>query len=154
MFTRDQILFNDAYQAEQDDDVNGYEGEGVLDISEEEDEGFSDNEDDDVIPSRKSTTKSTKQPNLKRGRFAKEDLDDVSEDEEALESGSSSGSETWGRQYYSRPSNRRAKEDPLDATREEERELEENEVKRLQKKARSELQGEDDWGLTRVMATG
>ena len=156
MFKRDQILFNDLRQEAQDEDVNGYEGEGVLDIpdEEEDDEDEMLDEDDEETPIRKPKTKSALLPDLNRGRFAKQDHPEEDEEDEASGSGSESGSEAWGRQYYSRPSNRRAKEDPLDSAREEERELEENEVKRLQKKSRSELQGEDDWGLTRVIATG
>lgn len=58
----------------------------------------------------------------------------------------------WGRSYYSRPSTRREKEElrgEYDEKKEEDRELELKEVKRMQRKSREKLAG-DDWGLVEL----
>ena len=153
MFQRDRILFDDSGNANQEDDINADQGDEVLGLPEYgKGQAYDDKDNDDEAyePAESSSSKrkgKAKAVNsAKRGRFAKED---VEQDEEGSEEGSSSDEGGWGRQYYSKPSNRRAKEDPTqyEATREEERELEENEVKRLQKKARSSLQGVEDWGF-------
>jgi len=145
MFRRDQIMFNP--QDESDEDINADQGEEVLglnlpsnddDVEEVED----DYSEDEVAPmKRKSKAKADLSG---KGRFGKPIP--ASDEEESTES-DDEDEEGWGRQYYSRPSNRREKETgEFDATREEEREMEEKEVKRLQRKARESM-GAEDWGL-------
>lgn len=159
MFKRDQISFN-PQDDEEDDDVNAGQGEEVLGLDvprfNDEDEEEDDFEDDEeVAPKVKQRKLKAKPDNSTKGRFGKEDVssddydDDEEEDEE--ESGSEEEEEGWGRQYYSRPSTRRAKEkeDEYDEKREEERDMEEKEVRRLQRRAREAL-AEDDWGLDDV----
>ncbi|ORY30608.1 Sas10 C-terminal domain-domain-containing protein [Naematelia encephala] len=160
MFKRDQIMFNPQDESD-DDDVNGDTGEEVFSLTssksrrqraeeedqEEEDEG----EDEEEVPQPKRRKDKVKVDLSGKGRFGKP-IEDSDDDEEEDASGSGSDSEDdeegWGRQYYSRPSNRREKEkeDEYDEKREEEREMEEREVRRLQRKAREGLSG-DDWGL-------
>ncbi|WVR06580.1 hypothetical protein IAU60_003612 [Kwoniella sp. DSM 27419] len=157
MFKRDQISFDP--RDDSDDDINADEGEEVLSLSkpktkskkqqrlEREEEEEEDYEGD--VAARKERKSKVKPDVSGKGRFGKPV---VSSDEE--ESGPGSGSETdsedenWGRQYYSKPSNRREKEEGRvdDTKREEERDMEEREVKRLQRKAREAMDG-DDFGL-------
>lgn len=159
MFKRDQMMFNPRDE-ESDDDI-GADGDEVLGLNvhkfrrdedaEEEDYGEEDEEEWSQPKQLKRLSKA--KPDLStKGRFGKEeeDSDDFSEDEE--ESGSESEDEGWGRQYYSRPSMRREKEDEdaYDEEREEARELEEKEVRKLQRRAREALSGAEDWGLDDV----
>ncbi|KAL1413088.1 something about silencing protein 10 [Vanrija albida] len=159
MFKRDQISFNPQNDSD-DDDVNGEVGDEVLGLSvpsrrrddnEEEEEDFDEDEDDAPLPKQRKAK--AKADLSTKGRYGKEEVDsDEEEEEDDGSDASGSGSEIddeegWGRQYYSRPSTRREKEtDAYDEKREEERELEEKEVRRLQRRAR-EAMGGDDWGL-------
>ncbi|CAK9780478.1 hypothetical protein CC85DRAFT_256804 [Cutaneotrichosporon oleaginosum] len=159
MFKRDQIKF-DTRDDESDDDI-GANGEEVLGLNvhkfrrDEDADEEADEEDEEEWPEPKQLKRLSKaKPDLStKGRFGKEeeDSDDYSEEEESS-SGSESEEEGWGRQYYSRPSTRREKEDEgtYDEKREEERELEEKEVRKLQKRAREALSGAEDWGLDDV----
>ncbi|WWC71037.1 uncharacterized protein I206_104990 [Kwoniella pini CBS 10737] len=154
MFKRDQISFNP--QDDSDQDINADEGEEVLALKlpkksrkEQEAEAEDDYEEEEEEVPVKKQRKIKSKPDLNgKGRFGKpiESSDDEDEDDESG-SGSNSDSEdeNWGRQYYSKPSNRREKEDGRvdDEKREEEREMEEREVRRLQKKARENLHSED-----------
>ncbi|WVF68785.1 hypothetical protein IAT40_003557 [Kwoniella sp. CBS 6097] len=155
MFKRDQISFNP--QDDSDDDVNGDEGEEVLSLkmpkksskSQQDGEEDYDEEEEEDLPKRKERKAKMKADVSGKGRFGKpivsSDEDEDDEDASSSGSGSDSDDENWGRQYYSRPSNRREKEEGKvdDEKREEEREMEEREVRRLQRKAREVLQGED-----------
>ena len=148
MFKRDQIMFNP--QDESDDDINADQGEEVLGLnlpSQAGDDGTQDDEEqlsEEEIKSKKRKARS--KPDLStKGRFGKPI---PNSDDEVFTSGSSEDERGWGRQYYSRPSNRREKEkDEYDETREEDRELEEKEVKRLQRKAREHMSGAEIWGF-------
>jgi U3 small nucleolar RNA-associated protein 3 len=155
MFKRDQIMFNPQDEASDEDIID--DGEEVMSIAkrqrpspqEDELEAEEDEEMEDVAPKKRK--EKTKTDVSGKGRFGKPvvDSDEEEEDEETGSSGSSSEEEEgWGRQYYSVPSTRREKEKEgeYDEKREEERELEEREVKRLQRKAREALKGED-YGL-------
>lgn len=151
MFKRDQIIFNPQDESD-DEDINADVGEEVFSLEsarrqarqdeyeEEEEEDYSEEE----APIKKRKEKS-KDGLSTKGRYGKPIVS--SDEEEEEESGSSeSEDENWGRQYYARPSNRREKEKEgayLDEKKEEEREMEEREVKRLQKKQRETLGGED-----------
>ncbi|AFR98605.1 U3 small nucleolar RNA-associated protein 3 [Cryptococcus neoformans C23] len=151
MFKRDKISFNPQDESD-DEDINADIGEEVLSLEsarrrarqdeyEEEEEGdYSEEE----APIKKRKGKSKDDLSTK-GRYGKPIVS--SDEEEEEESGSSeSEDENWGRQYYARPSNRREKEKEsayVDEKKEEEREMEEREVKRLQKKQREALGGED-----------
>lgn len=165
MFKRDQIMF-DPRADESDDDINGDGGDEVLGLNvhkfkrdDEDDEGdgeeYEDDEEEYAEPKQLKRLSKAKPDLSTKGRFGKEeeDSDEYSDDDE---SGSGSDSEEeeegWGRQYYSRPSTRREKEneDEYNEKREEERELEEKEVRKLQKKARETLSGAEDWGLDDV----
>ncbi|OCF37300.1 U3 small nucleolar RNA-associated protein 3 [Kwoniella heveanensis BCC8398] len=156
MFKRDQISFNP--QDDSDDDINGDEGEEVLSLkkpkrssksAEQDEEGDYYEEEEDEVPKKKERKAKGKADLSGKGRFGKPIVssDEEQDDEDASGSGSESDSEdeNWGRQYYSRPSNRREKEEGKvdDEKREEEREMEEREVKRLQRKAREVLHAED-----------
>jgi U3 small nucleolar RNA-associated protein 3 len=141
-----------------DEDINAGQGEEVLglkydragDDDDEEDDGEEWDEEEDEAPAKQRKQKV--KPDLStKGRYGKEeDSDEYSDEDEDGEAGSGSedDEEGWGRQYYSRPSTRRAKEkeDEYDEKREEEREMEEREVRRLQRRAREALDA-DDWGL-------
>ncbi|WWD18727.1 hypothetical protein CI109_103181 [Kwoniella shandongensis] len=161
MFKRDQINFNPQNDSD-DEDINANEGEEVLSLNrprpsnsataaadqeeEDDDEAF-----EDELPKKKERKTKSKADVSTKGRFGKpiEMSDDDEDDDDASGSGSEGSSdeddEAWGRQYYSRPSNRREKEKEgvVDEQREEEREMEEREVRRLQKKQREVLGGED-----------
>ncbi|WWC62867.1 uncharacterized protein I303_105465 [Kwoniella dejecticola CBS 10117] len=152
MFKRDQISFNP--QNESDDDINADEGEEVLSLkvpkkTRKEEVHEDEYEEEQTVAPKKQRKVKGKADLSGKGRFGKpiESSDDDDEDEDGSGSGSGSDSEdeNWGRQYYSKPSNRREKEDGKidDEKREEEREMEEREVRRLQKKARENLQSED-----------
>lgn len=159
MFKRDQIHFNPQHDS--DDDINAGQGEEVLglgldrdDDDDAEDEGEDEDEGEWDAPAKKGRKEKVKPDLSTKGRFGKEEVssDEYSdEDDDESGSGSEEEEEGWGRQYYSRPSTRRAKEkeDEYDEKREEEREMEEKEVRRLQRRAREAL-GEDDWGLDDV----
>ncbi|OCF75397.1 U3 small nucleolar RNA-associated protein 3 [Kwoniella mangroviensis CBS 8886] len=158
MFKRDQISFNPQDESD-DDDINANEGEEVLSLDlpkksrkqlqrEQEDQEDDDNE-EEVEITKKQRKEKKNTPDLNgKGRFGKPiESSDEDDDSEGSDSGSDEDSEdeNWGRQYYSKPSNRREKEDGRvdDEKREEEREMEEREVRRLQKKAREALDAED-----------
>lgn len=118
---------------------------------ERDQEDYDDEEDEELeAPAKKSRKAKAKDTTL-RGRFAKTSSDEESDADDSDDE-SDPDAEGWGRSYYSRPSTRREREDDQltgeDAERrEEERELELNEVKRLQRKLRQGIRGEDDWGL-------
>lgn len=161
-------MFNPQDESDGEDDF-GQDGEEVLslklrkgrdDIEEDyedvEDDEEEEEEEDEEMPtlSKKEKAKAkAKNDLLTKGRFGKPIVSSDEEDE-ASGSGSGSGSsdedeEGWGRSYYSRPSSRKEKEDlrgEYDEKKEEEREMEIKEVKRLQRKAREGL-ADDDWGL-------
>lgn len=158
MFKRDQIMFNPR-DDDDDEDINGDLGEEVFGLeepkrrmtAEDDDEEMEEDEDDydseDDAPTGKQRKEKAKVDYSSKGRFGKEsDSEDAGSDSEEEEG--------WGRQYYSRPSTRREKEgDEYDSEREEERELEEKEVRRLQRKGREAVAAED-WGLDDVLADG
>lgn len=171
IFRRDQILFNPQDESDGDDDL-GPEGEEVLSlnlprrqpVADDDQEEFY--EEDEEMPaassakSKKDKAKDKKNALATKGRFGKPV---VWSDEEDGASGSGSGSgsgssdeeEGWGRSYYSRPSTRREKQDlrgEYDEKKEEEREMELKEVKRMQRKSREKLQG-DDWGMVDLEET-
>jgi U3 small nucleolar RNA-associated protein 3 len=165
IFQRDQIMFNPQDESDGDDDFT-QDGEEVLslnlrknrdeDVEEDYEDVEEEEEEDEEMPtlSKKEKAKAkAKNDLLTKGRFGKPIVSSDEEDE-ASGSGSGSGSsdeeeEGWGRSYYSRPSSRKEKEDlrgEYDEKKEEEREMEIKEVKRLQRKAREGL-ADDDWGL-------
>lgn len=155
MFKRDQIMFNPQDDSDDDDDVNGGQGEAVmgLDLPEREDAEDDEDEDDWEEAAPKARKEKVKADLSTKGRFGKDDdSDDFEEDDNDSAAGTDDDEEGWGRQYYSRPSARREKErdDVYDEKREEERELEEKEVQRLQRKAREAIGGAEDWGLDDV----
>lgn len=158
-------MFNPQDESDGDDDF-AQDGEEVLslnlkknrdeDIEEDYEDVEEEEEEDEEMPtlSKKEKAKAkAKNDLLTKGRFGKPIVSSDEEDE-ASGSGSGSGSsdeeeEGWGRSYYSRPSSRKEKEDlrgEYDEKKEEEREMEIKEVKRLQRKAREGL-ADDDWGL-------
>lgn len=165
IFRRDQILFNPQDESDGDDDM-GPEGDEVLslnlprrkDVEEDEDQGEYVDEDEMPAVAPKSKAQKKKEDLKTKGRFGKPV---ESSDDEDLASGSGSGSgsgsededeEGWGRSYYSRPSSRKEKEElrgEYDESKEEAKELELQEVKRLQRKSREKLAG-DDWGLVEL----
>lgn len=156
-------------QDESDDDL-GPDGEEVLSLEKAKPSGkkarqremqaafdAENDEDEDheeMVPKKR---KEKSKPDMsKKGRFGKPVVSSDEEDEGGQGSSGSSGSgsdtdeERWGRQYYSRPSTRKEKEElrgEVDVEkREEEREMEVREVRRLQRKAREGMGG-DDWGF-------
>lgn len=158
MFRRDQMMFNEADESDEEDIADV--GEEVMAIPSrrrrniEDEEEVDAEEDDEDIPLPKKRKDKAKEDISGKGRFGKPVVDsDDSADESGSGSGSGSGSDSeeeegWGRQYYAMPSSRREKagSEEYDAQREEDRELEEKEVKRLQRKARESLAAED-YGL-------
>lgn len=158
MFKRDQIMFNPQDESDGEDDINGGQGEAVLglDLPDRggEDEDDQEEEEADWDEAAPKARKEKVKPDLTtKGRFGKdEDSDDFEEEEDDSAAETDEDDEGWGRQYYSKPSARRAKErdDVYDEKREEERELEEKEVRRLQRRAREAIGGAEDWGLDDV----
>ncbi|BEI83254.1 hypothetical protein CcaverHIS002_0311220 [Cutaneotrichosporon cavernicola] len=159
MFKRDQIMI-DPHEEESDGDI-GADGDEVLGLNvhkfgrdEDAEEEYEEGEEEWAEPKQLKRLSKAKPDLSTKGRFGKEeeDSDDYSEDDSEEDSGSESEEEGWGRQYYSRPSTRREKEDEgaYDDKREEDRELEEKEVRKLQKRAREALSGAEDWGLDDV----
>jgi U3 small nucleolar RNA-associated protein 3 len=159
MFKRDQITFNPQNESDDEDDILDGHGEEVLGLNlsdNEDEEGGEEEEFDEEAeqPLPKERKVKAKEDVSTKGRFGKSEVSSDEEVDSDTASGSGSGSEEeeeegWGRQYYSRPSTARAreKEGVTDEKREEEREMEEREVKRLQKKAREAIGGAEDWGL-------
>lgn len=162
IFKRDQIMFNPQDESDGDEDLEA-DGEEVLSLDlpkrnrgkliDEEEEDFEEEEEEMPIKTKPKKDKK-KSDLLTKGRFGKPVVSSDEEEEDESGSGSGSGSsdedeEGWGRSYYSRPSSRKEKEDlrgEYDEKKEEDREMEIKEVKRLQRKAREGLAG-DDWGL-------
>ncbi|WVQ84350.1 hypothetical protein IAT38_006502 [Cryptococcus sp. DSM 104549] len=153
MFKRDQISFNPQNESD-DEDVNADQGEEVLSLNRQRRparaEQVEENEEEEEEAPRKKERKTKAKPDLSgKGRFGKPIVDSDEESESESGSDSESEDENWGRQYYSKPSNRREKEKEgafEDEEREQEREMEEREVRRLQKKQR-EVLGGDDFGM-------
>lgn len=158
-------MFNPQDESDNEDDFD-QDGEEVLSLNlpRRKEDDFEDDfedeeeveEEDDEMPTKSKKEKAkdkAKRDLLTKGRFGKP-IEDSDDEESASGSGSGSGSsdedvEGWGRSYYSRPSSRKEKEDlrgEYDEKKEEEREMEIKEVKRLQRKAREGL-ADDDWGL-------
>lgn len=154
-------------QDESDDDLEE-DGEEVLSLDKpkssrkksrahvvEEEDAYEDEEEEEAVPAVKKRKDKSKADVTTKGRFGKP-IVSSDEEEEGGSSGSGSGSgsdtdeERWGRQYYSRPSTRKEKEElrgEIDVEkRDEEREMEVKEVRRLQRKAREGMAGED-WGF-------
>jgi U3 small nucleolar RNA-associated protein 3 len=157
MFKRDKIGFgDDDAQSEEEDFITG-DGEEVFGLKQrdesDEDEDFDDEEDDeeeeDVAPVKKARKEKKVEDKSTKGRYGKGDVSS-DEDDSEVNTEDEYDQEGWGRQYYSKPSNARAKEgsaELLDERREEDRELEEKEVRRLQRKAREGIATAGDWGL-------
>jgi U3 small nucleolar RNA-associated protein 3 len=158
-------MFNPQDESDGDDDFE-QDGEEVLSLNlprrkdvdfedfEEEEEEEDEEEEMPTMSKKEKAKGKAKRDLLTKGRFGKPIEDSDDQEDSASGSGSGSGSsdedeEGWGRSYYSRPSSRKEKEDlrgEYDEKKEEEREMEIKEVKRLQRKAREGL-AEDDWGL-------
>ena len=173
MHDRDKILLGDdadeprrSNTANDDDDLISDRGQEVFslnlprqrDAEEEYDQEAQDDEDeDDIAPVKKGRKTKVKADVSHKGRYGKSDSDD-SADEEAASS-DDPDAESWGRSYYSRPSTRRGRDMEDDEgcgseedRKEEERMLEEKEVKRLQRKMRSVIDGDADWGFDELEA--
>lgn len=162
MHNRDMVMLNPQDESDDEDFLTG-QGEEVfgLNLPERRDGGDDDEEDyeeeeEEAAPApAKDKSKKAKAKDPLKGRFAKAALssDDEDEDEDGDSDASSDpDAEGWGRSYYSRPSTRREKEGSDggdDEKREEERMLEEKEVKRMQRKMREGLKG-DDFGLEEI----
>ena len=145
-------MFNPQDESEEEDFV-GPDGEEVLSLdkpSSSRRAALPTDESTDVTAQRKRRKEKIKPDLSARGRFGKpvESSDDEALEESGEDDDEEGDEEGWGRQYYSRPSTRREKEDQtgLDEKREEERDMEEREVKRLQRKGREAI-GADDWGF-------
>ena len=166
MYKRDQIMFDQQAESDEDLDDGGEEIMAIpsrrrrSEINAEEDEDEEAFEEDDfaAAPAKKARKDKVKADTSGKGRFGKPVVDSDDSDADGSGSGSGSGSDSgseseeegWGRQYYAMPSNRREKQDrngdEYDEQREQDRELEEREVRRLQRKAREALSAED-YGL-------
>lgn len=163
MYQRDKVLLGDDEEQGQepqgDDDFLADRGDEVFGLklpNHDNDEEGSDGEDyedyeedEDEVPVPKGRQPKSKPDVSHKGRYGKDESSD--EDNEAASS-DDPDAESWGRSYYSRPSTRRGRD--LDEgygvdeeDKEEERMLEEKEAKRLQRKLRSAIQADDDWGL-------
>jgi len=173
MHDRDKILLGDdadeprqSNAANDDDDLISDRGQEVFslnlprqrDAEEEYDQETYDDEDEDDVASKKKGRKTKVKADVShKGRYGKSDSDD-SADEEAASS-DDPDAESWGRSYYSRPSTRRGRDMEDDEgygseedRKEEERMLEEKEVKRLQRKMRIVIDGDADWGFDELEA--
>jgi U3 small nucleolar RNA-associated protein 3 len=166
MHQRDKIVLGDDHDepgqpAEQDDDdILAERGQEVFslnlpkrDAEQDYDEAYDDDEVDDVAPVKKGRKAKVKPDVSNKGRYGKSDSEDDEDDEAA--SSDDPDAESWGRSYYSRPSTRRGREmeeENSDEEKEEERMLEEKEVKRLQRKMRSVIEGDEDWGFDELEA--
>jgi hypothetical protein len=158
--TRDKVSLGPENASDEEDYLTGQTEEVFgLDLPKQrnDEDDYEEEEEEQAAPVKKSRKTKAKDVTL-RGRFAKTSSDEESDGEGDTDSESDPDAEGWGRSYYSRPSTRREREDGQltgeDAERrEEERELELNEVKRLQKKLRQSMRGEDDWGLDELVTT-
>ena len=164
MHQRDKIVLGDDHDepaqptGQDDDDILADRGQEVFslnlptrDAEEAYDEAYDDAE-EDLAPVKKGRKTKVKPDVSNKGRYGKSDSED--EDDEAASS-DDPDAESWGRSYYSRPSTRRGREmeeENSDEEKEEERMLEEKEVKRLQRKMRSVIEGDEDWGFDELEA--
>ncbi|EIW67504.1 hypothetical protein TREMEDRAFT_69614 [Tremella mesenterica DSM 1558] len=164
MFKRDRIMFDHQSDSSSNDEeeVLALPDNPRLDHRQiHEDDEVEDEEEEEVEDERREKKKRKDKKRIDvstKGRYGKVQVSDESDGQDEVTNGEpsrdtddsdqSESEEGWGRSYYSRPSTRKEKESQgvLDEKREEERELEEKEVKRLQRKARESL-GEEDWGL-------
>jgi U3 small nucleolar RNA-associated protein 3 len=172
MHDRDKIMLGDdvdeprqANDNDQDEDFLSDRGQEVFSLNlprqedaEEEYDQDEDDEEEDLIPVKKGRKTKIKPDVSTKGRYGKSDSDD-SADEDAASS-DDPDAESWGRSYYSRPSTRRGRDMEDDDgygtdedRKEEERMLEEKEVKRLQRKMRSVIEGDADWGFDELEAS-
>ncbi|KAF8635802.1 hypothetical protein AX15_000009 [Amanita polypyramis BW_CC] len=127
--SRDRILLEGEIEDDIEDDEEVFALNGLDEVDSEEDEHSSEDDMDEVQEGKLSKHK----PQGKKQRQKKEDSSSSSEDEEEEE-------ESWGRNYYS------SNAAQIDSGDEEALELEENESRRLQAKARDGMD-ENDFGL-------
>lgn len=158
MHQRDKILLGDdeapAQANSDDEDYITDRGQEVFGLNLPEQDAEADYDEDEYEEEEEAPVKKGRKQKVKldvtgKGRYGKSD----SEDDDEAASSDDPDAESWGRSYYSRPSTRRGRDMEDDGygseeeRKEEERMLEEKEVKRLQRKMRSGIEGDADWGL-------
>ena len=164
MHNRDKISLGEDQASDDEEDYIGNQGEEVLDLNlpdddEEEayDEDDYDEEEEDELPAKKTRKSKIAEDKTKKGRYGKEsdDEDDLgfTDEESEADEDEDRGEESWGRQYYAKPSNRYARDaedDDYDSDKELSKNLYAQESEALQKSIRRSMKGEEDFGLDEV----
>lgn len=164
MHNRDKISLVEDQASDDEEDYIGNQGEEVLGLNlpddDEEgdyDEDDYDEEEEDELPAKKTRKSKAAEDKTKKGRYGKEsdDEDDLgfTDEESEADEDEDRGEESWGRQYYAKPSNRYARDaedDDYDSDKELSKNLYAQESEALQKSIRRSMKGEEDFGLDEI----
>ncbi|KAI5452762.1 something about silencing protein 10 [Naganishia albida] len=164
MHNRDKISLAPEQASDDEDDFIGNQGEEVLGLNmpdEEDEEAYDedeyDEEDEEEYPAKKGRKSRPAEDKTKKGRYGKESDDDESlgftDEESEADEDEDRGEESWGRQYYAKPSNRYARDaddDDYDSDKELSKSLYAQESEALQKSIRRSMKGEEDFGLDEI----
>ncbi|KAJ9101026.1 hypothetical protein QFC20_005310 [Naganishia adeliensis] len=164
MHNRDKISLAPEQASDDEEDFIGNQGEEVLGLNlpdeDEEpayDEDEYDEEEEEELPVKKGRKVKAMEDKTKKGRYGKDSDDDESlgftDEESEADEDEDRGEESWGRQYYAKPSNRYARDaddDDYDSDKELSKSLYAQESEALQKSIRRSMKGEEDFGLDEV----
>lgn len=163
MHNRDQISLGADQASDDEEDYIGNQGEEVLgldlpnDDEEEEYEEEDQYDEEEELPAKKGRKSKPAEDKTKKGRYGKEsdDEDDLgfTDEESEADEDEDRGEESWGRQYYAKPSNRYARDaedDDYDSDKELSKNLYAQESEALQKSIRRSMKGEEDFGLDEI----
>jgi U3 small nucleolar RNA-associated protein 3 len=162
MHNRDQISLGADQASDDEEDFIGNQGEEVLGLDlpeedEEEEYGEEDEYDEEEeLPAKKGRKSKPAEDKTKKGRYGKESDSDglgFTDEESEADSDEDRGEESWGRQYYAKPSNRYARDaedDGYDSDKELSKNLYAQESEALQKSIRRSMKGEEDFGLDEI----
>lgn len=164
MHNRDKISLAPEQASDDEEDFIGNQGEEVLGLNlpDEDDkptydEAEYDEEEEEELPVKKGRKAKAVEDKTKKGRYGKDSDDDESlgftDEESEADEDEDRGEESWGRQYYAKPSNRYARDaddDDYDSDKELSKSLYAQESEALQKSIRRSMKGEEDFGLDEV----
>jgi U3 small nucleolar RNA-associated protein 3 len=162
MHNRDKISLAPERVADDEEDFIDNQGEEVFSLNLPTEEGEDQLEDEydeeeEEAPAPKARKSKPAEDKSKKGRYAKESDDDESlgftDEESESDEDEDRAEESWGRQYYAKPSNRYARDaedDDYDSDKELSKNLYAQESEALQKNIRRSMKGDEDFGLEEI----
>ncbi|KAJ9113838.1 hypothetical protein QFC19_000031 [Naganishia cerealis] len=165
MHNRDKISLAPDQVSDDEEDLIGNQGEEVFSLNlpngdEDGDDQYEDDydeEEEEEVPTPKTRKSKAMEDKSKKGRYAKDSDDDealgFTDEESDDDEDEDRGEESWGRQYYAKPSNRYARDadnDDYDSDKELSKTLYAQESEALQKNIRRSMKGDEDFGLEEI----